>query len=320
MEAVATKLVVRRPVRHRATGLTLVAACLLLPLTAVVVAVVATSGPAPQSGTTAGRVIPADYLADYIAAAATCPGLRVTLLEAVGSVESGHGANMGPSSAGALGPMQFLPATFAEYAPGEPPAAIMDPAVAIPAAARMLCSDGIGNNAAAALAGYGASVTAQAAGAAYAAKVLGEEQRIVASGPALIGAPGVTLSPTALLDAALSGLDPRLVSLLVSLGASTPITIGTLRTGHTTDVTGPNGEDTGRVSNHTPGRAADLTSIGGQPVGASNLAAHALVASLAALSPPERPSEVGSPFPDIAPSARWFTAGHDTHVHIGYDA
>jgi hypothetical protein len=319
VEAVATKLVVRRPVCRRAMGLRLVAACLLLPLAALV-AVVATSGPAPQSGATANRVIPPDYLAAYITSAATCPGLRPTLLEAVGSVESGHGANMGPSSAGALGPMQFMPATFAEYAPGQPREAIMDPAVAIPAAARMLCSDGIGTNPATALAGYGASVTAQAAGAAYAAKVLTEEQRIIASGPALIGAPGVSLSADALLDAASSGLDPRLVSLLVSLGASVPITIGTLRTGHTADVTGPNGEDTGRLSNHTAGRAADLTSIGGQQVSKSNLAAHALVANLAAMAPPDRPSEVGSPFPDIAPSARWFTVGHDTHVHIGYDA
>jgi membrane-bound lytic murein transglycosylase B len=39
-----------------------------------------------------------------------------TLLAAVGQVESGHGRNNGPSSAGAIGPMQFMPATFAAYA------------------------------------------------------------------------------------------------------------------------------------------------------------------------------------------------------------
>lgn len=60
--------------------------------------------------------IPADYEHTYQDAAKTCPGLNWTLLAAVGQVESGHGRNNGPSSAGAIGPMQFRPATFALYA------------------------------------------------------------------------------------------------------------------------------------------------------------------------------------------------------------
>jgi membrane-bound lytic murein transglycosylase B len=86
--------------------------------------------------------IPAEYLAAYHGAALTCPGLPWTLLAAVGQVESGHGRNPGPSSAGAIGPMQFMPATFASYAvdgdrDGTKDA--WDPQDAIFTAARYLC-------------------------------------------------------------------------------------------------------------------------------------------------------------------------------------
>lgn len=63
------------------------------------------------------------------------------VLAAVGKVESDHGQNMGPSSAGALGPMQFMPSTWASYgldANDDGKANIMDPEDAIPSAARYL--------------------------------------------------------------------------------------------------------------------------------------------------------------------------------------
>lgn len=63
------------------------------------------------------------------------------VLAAVGKVESDHGQNMGPSSAGALGPMQFMPSTWASYgldANGDGKANIMDPEDAVPSAARYL--------------------------------------------------------------------------------------------------------------------------------------------------------------------------------------
>ena len=60
--------------------------------------------------------MPANYLALYQASAAKyCPGLSWTVLAAIGQIESGHGTNNGPSSAGALGPMQFLPSTWAVW-------------------------------------------------------------------------------------------------------------------------------------------------------------------------------------------------------------
>ena len=67
------------------------------------------------------------------------------VLAAVGKVESDHGANMGPSSAGAMGPMQFLPSTWKTSGvdgDGDGEANIMDPEDAIPAAARYLRDGG----------------------------------------------------------------------------------------------------------------------------------------------------------------------------------
>jgi hypothetical protein len=79
-------------------------------------------------------------------AALYCPGLPWTVLAAIGQIESGDGANTGPSSAGALGPMQFLPSTWAEWgtatpwAPGPPD--INNAFDAVPSAARYLCAAG----------------------------------------------------------------------------------------------------------------------------------------------------------------------------------
>jgi hypothetical protein len=93
---------------------------------------------------------PANYLNLFKASAAKyCPGMSWTVLAAIGQIESGDGANNGPSSAGALGPMQFMPGTWAEWGingfgpPGPPD--IMNPLAAIPSAARMLCAAGAGN-------------------------------------------------------------------------------------------------------------------------------------------------------------------------------
>jgi membrane-bound lytic murein transglycosylase B len=70
------------------------------------------------------------------------------VLASIGQIESGHGRNPSTSSAGAMGPMQFLPATFAHYGvDGNQDGLldIMDPYDAIFTAASYLCANGAGN-------------------------------------------------------------------------------------------------------------------------------------------------------------------------------
>jgi hypothetical protein len=101
----------------------------------------------PKASKGAPRGKASSYLELYEQAAATCPGLSWTVLAAIGQIESGHGRNVGPSSAGALGPMQFIPATWRSYGvdgDGDGKADIMDPFDAVPAAAKYLCANGAG--------------------------------------------------------------------------------------------------------------------------------------------------------------------------------
>ncbi len=94
--------------------------------------------------------VPSSLLALYKASAEEyCPGLSWTVLAAINEIESGDGANEGPSSAGAQGPMQFLPSTWAEWgitAFGQSgPPDILNPLDAVPSAARLLCAAGAGS-------------------------------------------------------------------------------------------------------------------------------------------------------------------------------
>ncbi len=94
--------------------------------------------------------MPADFQRLYVAAAKTCRGMSWTLLAAIGQVETGHGATTASSYAGAQGPMQFMPATFAMYGvdgDGDGDRDISDPADAVFSAAHYLCSNGAGRSA-----------------------------------------------------------------------------------------------------------------------------------------------------------------------------
>jgi len=90
---------------------------------------------------------PDSYLALFQDSAALyCKGLSWTVLAAIGQIESADGQNEGPSTAGALGPMQFMPSTWSRWgidAFGETGAPnVMDPYDAVPSAAEYLCASG----------------------------------------------------------------------------------------------------------------------------------------------------------------------------------
>jgi Transglycosylase SLT domain len=105
--------------------------------------------PASAPLSTAPGKPPTTYIQLFQESAARfCPGLPWTVLAAIGQIESGDRANPGVSSAGALGPMQFLPSTWARWGitatafgqTGRPN--IMNPFDAVPSAARYLCAAG----------------------------------------------------------------------------------------------------------------------------------------------------------------------------------
>ncbi|WP_375538360.1 transglycosylase SLT domain-containing protein [Mycolicibacterium sp. CBMA 311] len=81
---------------------------------------------------------PADELLGYFHEAQQASGVDWTYLAAINLVESRFGRINGNSSAGAQGPMQFLPATFAAYGSGD----IHAPRDAILAAGRYLAANG----------------------------------------------------------------------------------------------------------------------------------------------------------------------------------
>jgi cell wall-associated NlpC family hydrolase len=124
-----------------------------IAITASAVSIMGGDGGGPTASATATASIPPAMLALYQQAAQVCPGLPWTVLAAIGTVESDNGqselpgVHSGANAAGAEGPMQFLPATFASYDNPVPPGGAhppspYDPTDAVYAAARLLCADG----------------------------------------------------------------------------------------------------------------------------------------------------------------------------------
>ncbi len=82
---------------------------------------------------------PLSALRSFYVEAQSKYGVDASYLAAINFIESNFGRVNGPSSAGAEGPMQFLPSTWTEYGQG---GNIMDPHSSILAAARYLVRNG----------------------------------------------------------------------------------------------------------------------------------------------------------------------------------
>lgn len=86
---------------------------------------------------------PAEELFGYYRDAAAASGVGWNYLAAINLIETRLGSVVGPSSAGAQGPMQFLPSTFAAYGDGGD---IYSPRDSIMAAGRYLAANGFADN------------------------------------------------------------------------------------------------------------------------------------------------------------------------------
>jgi membrane-bound lytic murein transglycosylase B len=94
---------------------------------------------------------PADELMGYYHAAESESGVGWNYLAAINLVETRFGSIVGVSTAGAQGPMQFLPSTFASYGQGGD---INSPRDAIMAAGRYLAANGFSSDRDHAIYGY----------------------------------------------------------------------------------------------------------------------------------------------------------------------
>ncbi len=317
----------------------------------------------PSAGAVAD--IPAPLLAAYRKAGQTCPGLPWSVLAAIGKVESDHGRSGGANltipgdvvphivgraldgTAGvarvtdteggrldgdavwdrAVGPMQFLPATWVRWgrdANGDGTADPHNIFDAIAGAGAYLCGPtGRVDDVAAAVLRYNRSpayldrVLAVAAG--YASPALPASGS--SSAAALLSHPNLALTAVARADLESGLVDPRVVAAVGLAADRFPIHVGVIRTGHSECVGG--GTRQARpgcaVSQHWNYRGVDIDMVAGQRVSVANEAARALAETLIRLPAAVRPDELGLPWAALSPLPGVFSdADHQGHLHLGY--
>jgi hypothetical protein len=272
----------------------------------------------------AAEEIPQDLLPLYRAAAQSCEGMDWTLLAAVHKTETSFGRGSVTSSAGAQGPMQFIPQTFAAYgvdADGNGSAQANDLEDAVFSAANYLCANGAGDPARLRSAlwhynhdpAYVDEVASLAAS--YGVAPVSPGVALASTSPhAILTNPNVTMTELARNDVAAGVIDPRVLEVLEILSRRFQISVSVLKSGHSPYVAG-----TTSLSNHYFGRAVDIYAVNGVNVSPLNLHAHQLSLVLNELPQQLRPSEVGSPFYDIVYPGAFADGDHQAHLHVGFD-
>ena len=295
---------------------------LVLTLFATIVVMVSPDGDGPEASASARGDIPTGMLELYQQAASTCPGLSWTFLAAIGKVETDHARNVHTSSAGAEGPMQFMPGTWNSYrvdSDGDGKAEVQSVSDAVHSAANYLCANGAGDATTldAAIFRYNHSYE-------YVRKI-----REIADSYALSPTVGgttadvlnnskITLTRNARRDLEEGLVDARVIALLAEIGKAHEIAISVLKTGHSRCVDAI--EHAGcPVSKHYFGRAADIYKVDGKPVTSSNEAARELTLWLNSVEKAYRPTEIGSPFSDLTAGPFFTDEYHADHIHIGFD-
>jgi hypothetical protein len=127
--------------------------------------------------------------------------------------------------------------------------------------------------------------------------------------------PRIELSSLATGDVAAGRIDPRVLEVLLVLAERFDLgSVGPLISGHSYFIAG-----TTTPSNHSFGRAVDISVIDGQAVSIYNPAAREALELILSLRPPLVPDELGGPWLLSHAGVRTFTQHHHDHIHIGWD-
>lgn len=276
--------------------------------------------------------IPPELLPKYRAAALETCEMPWEVLAAVAKIESDHGRSTmpgvqsGTNSAGAAGPLQFMPATWAAYSVDgdDPPDGlknIYDIDDAIWSAANYLCANGAGDGSDERLRNaiwhynhsqqYVTDVLDTAARYRAAGAAIGQG----ADATALLANPNLILTARARGDLESGNVNQKLVDFLAWSVQRHKISVSVIKTGHSEFVAG-----TDRRSNHFFFRGADIFSVDGQSVRDACVPCRTYAEEISA-SGAGRPDETGVPWGDMVGSPGFFNnAAHEDHIHAGWDS
>lgn len=131
---------------------------------------------------------------------------------------------------------------------------------------------------------------------------------------AVLSNPSIALTKAARADVESGSADPRVLAALLRVAQTHRLAgVGPIKTGHSYYVKG-----TTRVSNHSFGRAVDISMVDGMAVSSKNLSALQVVRELLSFASPLRPDEVGSPW-DLPDRGSFSDAAHSRHIHFGHE-